>query len=262
MFQKKSLGQNFLTSPHIIADIVNASKDTPTQTVFEIGPGKGVLTVELLKQNYTVIAIEKDDRLIPILEQQFETEIKGGQLSLIHGDILDYDIAQIPGPYKAIANIPYYITGLIIRKLFESVNQPTSITLLVQKEVADRIMARDGKESILSVSIKAYGTPHFVRTVGKGAFQPTPTVDSAVLYIDSISQNNFTTISQDYFFSIIHAGFAHKRKQLAPNLSQLFPKEIVLDVFRELNLSPKTRAEDVSVATWFQLAEKLSARSL
>jgi 16S rRNA (adenine1518-N6/adenine1519-N6)-dimethyltransferase len=260
MIKKKSLGQNFLNSPAIIADIVRASGAAAVDTVLEIGPGEGTLTRGLLDCGATVIAVEKDDRLIPILSETFAQEIADGRLKLIHGDILTLDVSKVTfdiEKYKIVANIPYYITGQIIRMFLESSFQPSSMTLLVQKEVADRIIARDGKESLLSLSIKAFGDPHYVRTVGRGAFAPQPNVDSAVIHIADISKNRLVGCSEKDFFTLLHAGFAHKRKQLLPNLASVYPKETVTRVFETLNLDLKCRAEDLPLEIWVQLASKL-----
>jgi 16S rRNA (adenine1518-N6/adenine1519-N6)-dimethyltransferase len=256
MLKKKSLGQNFLKSPKIVGDIVLAGKVKSEDTVLEIGPGEGAMTKELLKFALKVITIEKDHRLIPILEEKFKEEIKLGRLEIIEADILDFDISNkefVKNPYKIIANIPYYITGQIIRKFLESEHKPTTMTLLVQKEVAERIVARDEKESLLSLSVKVFGDPKIIRTVGRGAFSPVPNVDSAVINIENISDKKLGDVNPKFFFEVLHSGFAHKRKQLLPNLSSIFEKEKLMKVFEELSLDKKTRAEDVSLSKWVEL---------
>jgi 16S rRNA (adenine1518-N6/adenine1519-N6)-dimethyltransferase len=262
MFQKKSLGQNFLTSTKIVDDIVVASGVTKNETVVEVGPGRGTLTSALLARGAQVVAVEKDDRLIPELQEKYPSEIKSGQLVLVHGDIMETSLGKIvTQPYRLIANIPYYITGQLIRLFLETNYNPTNMTLLVQKEVADRIIARDHKESLLSLSIKAYGTPTYVRTVGRGSFSPAPTVDSAVIHIDSISKQKFGNISEKEFFEILHTGFAHKRKQLVSNLSSLYPRETIIHACEELGLDQKCRAEDIDVNTWFTLCTLLNKKT-
>lgn len=259
MFAKKSLGQNFLNSPHAITEIVQAGKVNERDTVLEIGPGKGVLTKALLETGAHVIAIEKDDRMIPLLQEKFTTEIEHKKLTLIHGDILELTIQDIlKDEYKLIANIPYYITGEILRKFFEETHQPELMVLMVQKEVALRI-ARDPKESILSVSVKVYGRPEYIRTVKASAFIPAPNVDSAILLIDSISKNYFKekNIDEKFFFEILKAGFAHKRKFLSKNLEIRVSKEKIEQAFNQLSLSPKSRAEDLNIQNWRELVELL-----
>ncbi len=155
VFAKKSLGQNFLITPRIVEMIALAVDIQPGDTVVEIGPGKGALTRELLKAGGRVVAVEKDDRLIPILREMFKKEISEGQLALIHKDVMEIDGAELESivgqSYKVIANIPYYITGQLIRTFLSRSHQPSIMILMVQKEVANRTIARDGKESILSL---------------------------------------------------------------------------------------------------------------
>ena len=254
MRTKKSLGQHFLKSEEVISDIVTVGNIRKEDTVLEIGPGEGILTRALLLTGAHVISVEKDDRLIPELQKTFLREIALRHLDLIHADILDLELPHLAkSQYKVVANIPYYITGKIIRMFLESDKQPTSMTLLVQKEVAERIVARDGKESLLSLSVKAYGEPKLMRVVGRGAFAPQPKVDSAVLKIENISKQRFDGVRKKLFFEIIHAGFAHKRKQLLPNLSILYKKDFLLKVFKKCGLNEKVRAEDLLLETWIKM---------
>lgn len=258
MIKKKSLGQNFLKSKAIVNAIIESSDITPDQIVLEIGPGEGFMTEELLKCSSKVVAIEKDHRLIPTLQNKFEREILLGKFDLLEKDVLDFDIKILKfyrHPYKIIANIPYYITGQIIRKFLESDYPPQLMTILVQKEVAERIVAKDKKESLLSLSVKIFGEPKIVKKVPRGNFNPVPKVDSAVLVIKNISKSKVKDIN--HFFEIIHAGFAHKRKQLLPNLSNVFKKEEVIKTLNTLGISPKSRAEDLPLETWTKLANLL-----
>jgi len=259
MQTKKSLGQHFLNSPQIITDIVSVSNISKDNSVLEIGPGEGILTEALLKTGANVVSVEKDDRLIAPLQRKFAKEIVLRKLNLIHSDILDLELPHIiSGPYKIVANIPYYITGQIIRMFLESDKQPESMTLLVQKEVAERIVARDGKESLLSLSVKIFGEPKLSRTVGRGAFTPQPSVDSAVLLIENISKKKLEGIKEENFFKIIHAGFAHKRKQLLPNLASVYEKSLLIKVFKELGFDGKVRAEDLKLENWISLCKAIT----
>ena len=262
MKTKKSLGQHFLHSPQIIADIVSAGKVTSGDTVVEVGPGEGTLTEALLQTGANIVSIEKDDRLIPVLEEKFRKEISSEKLRLIHGDILDFKISQknlgVKNSYKVVANIPYYITGQIIRMFLESDYKPESMTLLVQKEVAERIVAKDGKESLLSLSVKVFGEPRYVRKVGRGAFSPQPNVDSAVLSVVDISNKRLGKVAPELFFHIIHIGFAHKRKQLIANLSLVYDRESLIKIFTQCGIAEKARAEDLSLETWIQLCTIIS----
>lgn len=265
---KKSLGQNFLKSRKIIDEIVKAGEVSAEDTVLEIGPGEGVLTEVLLQTEAKVISVEKDDRLIPILYERFSQEISKKKLVLIHQDILTCPVSDIlynrDEKYKVVANIPYYITGQIIRKFLEEENKPISMTLLVQKEVAERIVAKDGKESLLSLSVKVYGDPTYIKTVNRSFFRPQPTVDSAILCIRNI-KNPFPKVrplgrGEKKFFDLIHVGFAHKRKQLLPNLSAKYSKEKVEKAFMENELKYNVRAEDLSLDKWLKLLESLEKK--
>lgn len=260
---KKSLGQNFLKSGKYLRLIVDVAQIDQNETVLEIGPGKGALTAKLLEKvkekDGKVIAVEKDDLLIPFLQDLFKKEISQKRLRLIHGDILDMapEALDLPSSYKLVANIPYYITGAILRMFLSSQNPPNTMVLMLQKEVARRIIARDGKESLLSLSVKAYGTPRYVDTVKAMYFSPKPNVDSAILLIENISKNFFHTFSEEKFFDVIKAGFAHKRKILARNLESAFQKEKIATTFSESGLDAKSRAEDITLEQWKVLAEKL-----
>ncbi len=258
---KKSLGQNFLRSKEALNKIIEAGELTQTDTVLEIGPGKGVLTERLLEKARRVLAIEKDDRLIPELQTKFEKEISEGRLKLIHGDILETELDTIISketPYKLIANIPYYITGEIIRRFLETSHQPEKIVFLLQKEVVKRIVARDLKESILSLSVKVYGTPRSEGVVKKEAFSPSPKVDSAILSISNISKENFKDVSEDMFFKVVRSGFAQKRKKLTRNLEAVVPKERIEKVFEELQIDKNTRAEDVLLEKWLIVSKEIA----
>ncbi len=260
MKPKKSLGQNFLTSEGAVESILDAGDVMGEDIILEIGPGKGTLTKKLLEFGGKVLAIEKDDKLYLNLKEKFKKEIKNKKLELIHGDALDFnpkDFKLNKNGYKLIANIPYNITGQIIRKFLESEIQPERMVLMVQKEVAQRIVAKDKKESILSVSVKAYGEPKYIQTVKAGSFFPIPNVDSAILLIDNISKNFFKDFSEVEFFKLVRAGFASKRKKLSSNLSVIVDKEKVRNVFKELNLGDNSRAEDVDINIWQQLSIKI-----
>jgi 16S rRNA (adenine1518-N6/adenine1519-N6)-dimethyltransferase len=255
------LGQHFLTAHWAAVALATAASITPDTPVVEVGPGKGALTGELLKLSRRVIAIEKDSALIEKLHEKFPEEIASGALHIIDGDIRNVTGESLKlgsGEYVVAANIPYYITGEIIRQFLSSTAQPSTMAILIQKEVAQRIVANDKKESILSLSVKAYGTPRIVAKVGKGSFSPPPSVDSAILAIDNISKGFFTDISEEDFFKVVHAGFASKRKYLANNLAVVFDKEKVQEAFTYININEKARAEDVPLANWAHLTKQLT----
>jgi 16S rRNA (adenine1518-N6/adenine1519-N6)-dimethyltransferase len=305
MRPKKSLGQNFLKSKEALRLIIEAGDLKPTDTVLEIGPGRGVLTSELLMKAGMMVAVEKDDDLIDFLKEKFAAEIASGMLVLIHGDILEMDLETLdlamkqgghqPADkqptgkfkYKLIANIPYYITGALLKKFLQGsatnfnpgsattpnagpIGQPERMVLLVQKEVAERIVARDGKESILSISVKAYGQPRYVKTVKAKYFSPEPKVDSAIIAIENISKDFFRSdtrafangtnkaghgqdIDENKFFHLVKAGFAHKRKMLRGNLNGSHGSDKggeIEKIFKSIGLPPTIRAEEVHLETW------------
>jgi 16S rRNA (adenine1518-N6/adenine1519-N6)-dimethyltransferase len=260
---KKSLGQNFLKSEPALRAMAEEGEIDLKDIILEIGPGKGALTSKLLINAGKVIAIEKDNELVLFLKEKFKTEIKNKKLEIISDDILDFDLKKYglkKGQYKIIANIPYNITGAIFKKFLSSTIYPERMILLVQKEVAERVVARDKKESILSLSVKAYGTPKYVMKVGKRFFSPSPKVDSAILSITQISKKNFKSESNEKnFFTVIKAGFAHKRKVVRSNLEilQKEPNQIN-NIFEKLQINPTTRAEDLNFEKWIEISENLS----
>lgn len=271
MRAKKSLGQNFLKSEKILQKIVEAGEIKNSDVILEIGPGRGALTEKLLEKAKTVVAVEKDYELVNFLTEKFQKEIKNGKLLLINDDILKFNLNEAiliftNGlgifsedlsknlkllHYKIIANIPYNITGAILKKFLTGVMQPCLMVLMVQHEVAKRIMGRDGKESILSISVKAYGTPEAILKVDRRYFSPKPKVDSAIIKISDINREFFikNNLNEEKFWKIVRIGFAHKRKKLGNNLKNIVPQE---------KLSEKTlenkRAEDLSLKDWIKLS--------
>jgi 16S rRNA (adenine1518-N6/adenine1519-N6)-dimethyltransferase len=299
---KKSLGQNFLKSEIALKKIVEAGEIEKDDVILEIGPGRGALTKKLLEKVSKgspcskVIAVEKDRELFEFLKEKFAKEIKSKSLLLIQGDILEFDpllISPLAGGdgavnYKIIANIPYNITGAILKKFLTAENQPKSMVLMVQHEVAKRIMARPssakasagqgGKESILSISVKAYGEPKIIMKVDKRYFSPAPKVDSAVISIKNISRKNFLPLLmeegagggdsrktpprpsgtppskggekafEEKFWEIVKAGFAHKRKKLSSNLKGHCQSKALADLGNK-------RAEDLTLLDWLALTK-------
>lgn len=272
MLKKKSLGQHFLRDLRILQRIADAARLAPDDTVLEAGPGEGTLTELLLQKVGKVITVEKDDRLIPHLQTRFAAEIASGKLVLIHADILNFDPSSeklAAHSYKLTANLPYYITGSFLRKfLQETGRQPSSMTLLLQKEVAKRIVAADGRGSLLSIGVRAYGAPRYIATVKAGSFSPPPKVDSAIISIENISRGFFSDAHTELstvtrlipvrkrekkFFTLLKRGFAHPRKLLSSNLS------VPPSVLQECGIAPNARAENVSLAQWKSLATYQSA---
>ncbi len=256
---KKSLGQHFLNNTHVPTLMAEAGGVKKGDIVLEIGPGTGVLTRELLKTGAKVIAIEADIRAVEVLHESFDAEIMAKMLTIVHGDVRTLDLLALglrPRAYKLIANIPYYLSGFLFRMFLEHEIQPSDMVFLVQREVAERI-ARDKKESLLSLSVKVFGTPKYIKTVGKGNFTPPPKIDSAVIAIRNISKDNFARIPQEFFFAVLHEGFKSKRKQLFGNLSTLVEREKLVHIFSALGISEKVRGEDLSLSLWITLVETL-----
>ena len=250
------LGQHFLVNAHFSQVLAQAVAVREGETILEIGPGKGALTKELLATGARVVAVEKDEALVDQLKKTFAREIATGKLSIVEGDVRQFDPSGL-GPYVLAANIPYYITGEIIRQFLTDPHQPRAAALLIQKEVAERILARDKKESLLSVSVKIYGTPRIVAKVGKGNFSPPPSVDSAILLIEHISRDFLGDTKDEDFFKIARAGFSARRKMLGGNLANVFGKEESLRACTEAGIDPRARAEDLSLADWKRILSRM-----
>ncbi len=254
---KKSLGQNFLRNEKIASKIIASAEIKNTDTVLEIGPGDGVLTEKIIKQADKIIAVEIDQRLIPVLQHKFRNFDK---IEIIHGDILNMDLRPLVEnlPYKLIANIPYYITSKILRIFLELQNPPTEMILMVQKEVAERIAAVPGKMSKLSVMVQYYAHPEILFYVDKKNFEPMPEVDSAIIKIVCKQQLKTDGERKD-FFRIVRTGFCARRKTLINNLSNslhLEKKEIALKL-KKLNISSTARAQELSIQKWKELVKEI-----
>ncbi len=262
---KKQLGQHFLTSEKAINDIVGCLDTKISKITIEIGPGTGVLTKALLIKGFTVIALEIDKESIRHLQENFSDYIQNKKLFLIEKDCLEIDFGELVGEifseklekYYLVGNIPYYITGLIFRNTFVSKYLPEKVIYLVQKEVAERVVAKDKKESILSLSVKLFGDAKIIFTVKKGSFNPPPKVDSAILEISNIKKP-FKITSYDkeiLFFKLIKAAFLHKRKYALSNIEKyIIPDEKFLNKIKE-NISEKQRAEDIPLGIWTSILE-------
>lgn len=259
---KKSLGQHFLNNARIPERMAEAGGVGNGDTVLEIGPGTGALTRVLLEKGAHVIALETDHRAIEVLRSTFREEVRTKKLEIVDGDVRTVSLstihpALVRGKYKVVANIPYYLSGMLFRTFLETDTQPSILVFLVQKEVAERI-ARDKKESLLSLSVKVYGEPEYVATVKKGNFTPQPKIDSAVIAIRNISKRNFENIEESTFFELIHAGFKSKRKQLVSNLTELYPRAHILHIFSTLGIRSDVRGEDLTIDMWLTLVEHLT----
>ncbi len=248
------LGQHFLTRPTTARMIAESVLLPESKTVLEIGPGHGILTRELLAIADTVVAIEKDTILNDELTKTFAKEIETGKLILLNRDIRNFTpsgCSELLNGYSVVANIPYYITGQIIRLFLTAEHQPHSMALLIQKEVAQRIVAKDNKHSLLSLSVHVFGTPKLAKVVKAGAFSPPPKVDSAVLVIENISRTNFDeNIDENMFFMLLRKAFSQKRKMIGSTLKDMVKD----DTFVNCSVDKTMRPEDVPLETWLCLA--------
>jgi 16S rRNA (adenine1518-N6/adenine1519-N6)-dimethyltransferase len=253
----KGLGQNFLQDNHALQEIVSAADLGPAEVVLEIGPGLGSLTRYLALSARSVTAVELDRKLFPALESVLAPY---KNVRLVQGDILKLNPAELmetPG-YIVVANIPYYITSVVIRHLLEADQRPSRVVLTVQKEVAERICAGAGRMSLLALSVQVYGRPVIGPTIPAEAFYPPPKVDSAVLCIEIYAQPIIPADRLDKFFILIKAGFSQKRKTLRNALSGglgIAPVESE-ELLSAAGIDPQRRAETLSLEEWGNLVKE------
>ncbi len=273
----KRLGQHFLINQGVLKRILQAAELKKTDTVLEIGPGTGILTIELAKTAKKVIAIEKDQKICQILKESLKCwNVKN--VEVVNKDILKTDNLQLTTHnYKVVANIPYYITSPLIRKFLEEKNQPKLMVLMVQKEVAQRICSKPPDMNLLAVSVQFYAEPKIIGYVSKKSFWPKPKVDSAIIKISNIyhspsqpptlkeeilsgkNQKSKIRIKNQKFFKVVKAGFSHPRKQLLNNLSTglKIEKEKIKECLKKIGVNPEQRAESLSLDDWLKLTEIL-----
>lgn len=257
------MGQNFLIDLTYAARIVDAAALTPRDTVLEIGPGPGVLTGRLADRAGCVVAVELDARLVAQLRADLAPRTN---VTIVEGDILELalpDLVTSGGgalPYKVVANLPYYITSHALRHILESVPQPQLCVLMVQKEVAERMVAPPGDLSLLGVSVQYYAEPELLFTVPAGAFRPAPKVESAVVRLVVRPQRLVADVAPEQYFRVVRAGFGQKRKQLANSLSAglALPKEQAVSLLRASGIDPARRAETLALEEWGSLARRLA----
>lgn len=255
----KSYGQNYLVDPLPIEAMVAAGELKKTDTVVEIGPGFGILTLALVPEVKKVISFEIEKKLSKYWQEQIEeNEIKN--LEIIWGDVLkqfpEIESAQLSN-YKVIANLPYQITSPIIRMFLEAKHPPQMMVFMVQKEVAERICAKPGDMSLLAVSVQYYADAEIVLNVPRILFWPAPEVDSAVICIKTLKHKSIKAVSDEDFFKLVRAGFAQKRKLLMKNLLPYYSKEKIKQAFVELGLKPTVRAQELSITDWHRLSTYL-----
>jgi 16S rRNA (adenine1518-N6/adenine1519-N6)-dimethyltransferase len=263
---RKSLGQHYLQDRAALARIAQAAELGPQDVVLEIGPGPGNLTEELVRVAGAVVAVELDDALIEPLRRRFAGR---DNLHVVHADILQCDVAELVGPhlarlgassrYKVVANLPFYITSAVVRRLLESAPRPELLVLMVQLEVAQRMAAAPPDMSILGVSVQFYTEAHIVDRIPPGAFYPPPKVSSAVIRLDTRPSPAVDGSDVQAFFRLVRAGFAHKRKQLRNSLSRELcrPAAEVDVILRAAGISPMARAETLTVEDWGRVLSAL-----
>lgn len=251
---KKSLGQNFLVDPNGLEKVMLAAGIGPNDAVLEIGAGLGSLTVLLAQTAGQVVAVEIDRSLLPPLTQALSAY---GNVRIVEGDILKLPLEElIPGEgYLVVANIPYYISSAILRRLLGAETRPERMTLTMQQEVAERICARDGKLSLLALSVQVFGAPKIEARIPAGCFYPVPDVDSAVLSLALYPQPLIALEDMDDFFRLARAGFSQKRKTLRNALSAglALPAAEIEKLLRAAGIDPQRRAETLSIPEWKRL---------
>lgn len=249
---KKSLGQHWLNHGNVLNSIVDTADIATGDDVLEIGPGQGSLTEVLLARGAKVTAVEFDEELIGQLQKRFNKN----DLKIVNRDILQYDFSQMPKGYKIVANIPYYLTSKLIRTLGENKNPPAKAVLLVQKEVAERVNAKPGEMSVLSVAAQAYFETSLGIVVKAELFDPKPKVDSQVLILNRRDKPVYGDMDKKVFFRVVKAGFSERRKKLRSALSGglQISKEEADNLLLKAGINGDLRAQNLSLSDWVMLA--------
>lgn len=253
---RKSLGQNFLFDNSILSRIVEAAELTDRDSVIEIGPGVGTLTRHLAAVAGQVLAIELDENLLPILKTELGAY---PNVELLHGDVLNTEPGDhFPSGYHVVANVPYYITGAILRHFLSAAIKPIQMVLTIQSEVAERLTAQPGNMSVLSVIVQYYAQVSYLFSIKAGAFWPRPEVDSATVKISLWPSRSLHGVEEEIFFDLIKLGFSQKRKQLRNNLRRAgYSRDQLTQALLDAGIEGNRRAETLSVEEWLILYEKL-----
>lgn len=263
---QKKFGQNFLIDNNILEKIIDAAQVTQEDCVLEIGPGIGTMTRCLAERAKKVVAVEIDKNLIPILQ---ETLMDHPNVTVVHSDILKVDINHIVEeenggrPIKVVANLPYYITTPIIMALFENHIAIQSITIMVQKEVADRMQAGPGSKDYgaLSLAVQYYAKPEVITKVPASCFMPKPNVDSTVIRLTKYEKPPVEVKSEAYLFAVIRASFNQRRKTLVNGLVNAdklgVNKEKIIEILEQMGLPPAMRGEALTLAQFAELSNAL-----
>jgi 16S rRNA (adenine1518-N6/adenine1519-N6)-dimethyltransferase len=264
IWPSRSKGQNFLVNEKVYEQIISAANLSKDDVVLEIGPGLGILTAKLSEKAGKVIAVELDDKLAKYLQDGLkESEVKN--ITVINENILDSNLKEekfkdLFPKYKIVANLPYNITSVFIRRFLTAEHKPEEMVLMLQKEVAERICAKPGDMSLLALSVQFFAEPEIITKVPKEDFYPAPKVDSAVIKIKVKSHKVKSDIEEKEFFRIAKFGFSAKRKMLKNNLAgglHITPAEAE-KILVKAGFNPKARAEDLSVDDWKKLSKIIS----
>jgi 16S rRNA (adenine1518-N6/adenine1519-N6)-dimethyltransferase len=257
MIPKKSLGQHWLSDRTALQSIVEAARVSKGDEVLEIGPGTGTLTEILLEYGANILAVEFDREAIKPLKKRFARQLDT-QVRIQEGDIRNFEFGQLPGGYKIVANIPYYLTANLFRKLIDSPHKPAMASLLVQKEVAERVSAKPGQMSFVAVALQLYYEVGAGEIVPAHLFEPPPKVDSQILILSQRPQPLFPDLDVDQFFSLIKAGFSERRKKLKTSLKTGVDSGVdVQDLLIKARVSPDARAQELSLEEWHRLYQIL-----
>ena len=254
---KKYLGQHFLKDSSIISKIIETADIGKEDAIIEIGPGRGALTFRLAELAGKVMAIEIDHDLF---ESLHERAASYPNLTIIEADALKFPYEEIETKFKVVANLPYYISTPILFRLMELRHKITSMTVMLQKEVANRIVASPGSKDygILSIAVQFYAIPAIAFEIPPGAFYPAPEVDSAVLKITPRERVAVEVKNENLFWAVIKSAFSHRRKTLLNSLSMAgFNKEIVVRILGEMDVDPAVRPEDISLEQWGKIVNDL-----
>lgn len=248
---KKSLGQHWLRDDDALKSMVGAAEIKKGDTVLEVGPGLGTLTAELVKTATKVIAVEFDG----LLATELPFRVPAENLAVVHEDILKFDLESLPKSYKVVANIPYYLTSNLLRRLCETPNPFSKAALLVQKEVAERVAAEAGQTSLLSISVQYYCDVELGQVVPAVLFEPSPKVDSQILKLTYRVEPLFAEVDSKKFFRLVKAGFSERRKKLRSSLSGGLgiTKEDAEDLLKKAKIDPNLRAQALSLDDWHRL---------
>lgn len=265
----KTFGQNFLLDEIVLQDMVDVAQVNEKDIVVEVGPGITNLTKFLLEKSGQVIAIEKDDQFISLLNS---LKKKNKHFSYIKDDVLLVDLGELLSSssrhlrsdsgeiagtqsYKVVANIPYYVTGKIIQKFLAAKNKPVSMTMLMQKEVAQNLTAKPGNLNLLAISVQLHGEAKLVEIVPARSFFPAPKVDSAVVHIELYKKPKYKVEDEKFFYKVLKACFMGKRKQIHNTLTNNLglDKKFVEDILHKCGIAPTTRPQQLSIQQWLDL---------